>query len=130
MATYALFDAAALGAHLHTTVTPEAAESAELVVWGWLSAATGLAERPDPIPPDLLAWAIELGGMVYDNPTSLTVRQVDDARMESTEARRDAILSAAAEASDLPGSGRPTGSFPCARRWPDPAGFGTAAYCP
>jgi hypothetical protein len=120
MTTEALFDSAALGAYLHTSVSDDAAESAEAVVWGWLTAATGLTERPDPVPADLYAWALELGAMAYENPTSLTVRQVDDVRMESSEARRDAILQAAANASDVSTQGAPQGSFPCAPTWPDP----------
>lgn len=98
---------------------------AERVVAGWLLDATGLTEFPDPLPEQLWAWAVELGGIYYENPTSLET----DASGEVTSGwgmdRRSQVLDSArawARRTYGPlqgGTPRPRGTFPPARPWPD-----------
>lgn len=101
------------------------AEHAEKVVAGWLLDATGLTEFPAPLPPQLWSWAVELGGIYYENPTSLET----DASGEVSSAwgmdRRSQILESARAWSlrtygrGQGGAPRPRGTFPAAGRWPD-----------
>jgi len=62
---------------------------------GWLMSATGLSSWPAVIPDDLWAWAIELAGIAYRNPTSLTSETVDAYTMAADSARKAEILAAA-----------------------------------
>lgn len=99
----------------------EAAELAEQVVAGWLADATETdVDSFDP-PKQMFAWAIELGGIAYENPTSMS----DDAAGETRSAwmdRRVQILAAARRWASRPSSTGPVlprGSFPPAQAWPD-----------
>jgi hypothetical protein len=77
---------------------------------GWLMSATGLASWPAVIPDDLWAWAIELAGIAYRNPTSLTSETVDGYTMAADSARKAEILAAAKAA--YGGASSPLYSFP------------------
>lgn len=62
---------------------------------GWLMSATGLASWPDPIPDDLWAWAIELAGIAYRNPTANTNESISDYSYSQDSSRRAEILAEA-----------------------------------
>lgn len=96
----------------------------EQVVTGWLTAEIG--SLPDPAPKQghpLFGWALELGGIAYENPTAMT----SDASGETNSAwadRRLQILAAArrwAETNGTAGAATPLprGSFPKAPTWPE-----------
>jgi len=89
---------------------------------------------PAPIPDDLWAWHLELAALLYDNPTSaerISLGRLTVSWGPQAAARATAIL-AAAEAAYGPigASGGPTGSFPSASPWPDPACTGIPWSCP
>lgn len=96
----------------------------EQVVTGWLLAEIGTL--PDPAPTQghpLFGWALELGGIAYENPTAMTDDQAGETRSAWAD-RRLQILAAArrwAEANGTTGTARPLprGSFPRAKPWPD-----------
>ncbi|WP_435199567.1 hypothetical protein [Janibacter sp. GS2] len=96
----------------------------EHVVAGWLLAEVGTL--PDLAPEEghpLFGWAIELGGIAYENPTSMSDDQAGETRSAWAD-RRVQILAAArrwSEANGATGSSTPVprGSFPKARSWPD-----------
>lgn len=122
-----LFTPPQLSAWLQYPVETAAAEIVERVVAGWLLEATGLASLPSP-PPELFSWALELGGIAYENPTSMSTDQAADVT-QSWGDRRSQILRSAAKWAQrvLPEQAPsstvgPRGSFPAARSWPDPAG--------
>jgi hypothetical protein len=77
---------------------------------GWLMSATGLSSWPAVIPDDLWAWAIELAGIAYRNPTGLTSETVDGYSMGADSARKAEILAAAK--ARYSGAGSPQYSFP------------------
>lgn len=101
----------------------DTAKLVEQVVTGWLTAEIG--SLPEPAPTEghpLFGWALELGGIAYENPTSMT----SDAAGETNSSwadRRLQVLAAArrwAEANGSTGSSPlPRGSFPKAKAWPD-----------
>lgn len=120
MATTALIAPGDLQTHLRLeAVDTPAAASAERVAWGWLSEATGLTERPDPVPDVLWSWALELAGLVYDNPRALATEGTGPFGDTRERGRREAILAAAARHYGR-GGGVPRGTFPDAQPWPDP----------
>lgn len=119
MATQALVGPNELSTHLGKTVDNARAASAERVAWGWLSEATGLAQRPEPVPDDLWAWALELSALVYTNPKGLASDGAGPFVATRERGRREAILAAAARRYGT--SRGPSGSFPPAQAWPDPA---------
>jgi hypothetical protein len=77
---------------------------------GWLMSATRLTEWPDPIPDALWAWAIELAGIAYHNPTGISREQIDDYLVQYSGERRAEILAAATAM--YAGATAPRGSFP------------------
>lgn len=88
---------------------------ARRVVSGWLKDATQLADWPDPVPDDLFAWALELGGLVYNNPEALAIDTTGATSATWERGRRDAILDLARAAYADPdggASGGPVFSFP------------------
>lgn len=97
----------------------------EKVVAGWLTAEIGaLPETEAAEGHPLFGWALELGGIAYENPTAMT----SDASGDTTSAwadRRLQILAAArrwAEANGMTETTRsplPQGSFPKASPWPE-----------
>ena len=101
--------------------TDDQAALAELIVWGWVSDATGLDTRPSTVTSDLFAWAIELGGIAYRNgETRSQVGQVSSMHAND-DARRNEILARVSAASDVGTQlGAPQGCFPPAQCWPDP----------
>lgn len=118
----ALFTADDLTDWLHTSVTAGEAEITESVVWGWLKPILQLDERPAQLSDELRAAAIELGGLVYTNPASLSDDMTGPFRKKFELGRREEILLQAAnggEPANVPA--KPTGSFPPAHRYPDPA---------
>lgn len=115
-----LFSVVDLAGYLHAQVDASQAAVTERVVFGWIKGATGLTERPNLVPEDLWAWAVELGALQYSNPEALK-STIADGNTGSTWAadRRDAILASVKHAYGG-GSGRPQGAFPAAEPWPDP----------
>lgn len=113
-----------MGKTLDDTRATEAIRVAE----GWLLSATRIDPWPstdlgDTIPEDLRAWCMELSALCYvNNPKSTTQRQTGGVvtAWEPTElAKREAILSAARARYNM--INQPSGSFPPAQCWPDPA---------
>ena len=97
----------------------------EQVVAGWLLAEIG--SMPDPAPAaghPLFGWALELGGIAYENPTAMSDDQSGETRSAWAD-RRLQILAAARRWAESNGmtddtnSPLPQGSFPKARPWPD-----------
>lgn len=121
--TTQLFNAAELGAWLRQDVTDESAVAVERVVWGWLRPVLGLSERPEEPSEELVAWAVELGGIAYANPEGLSSYQLEDESTTYSSERRDEILRVAQGGGVIPDGGVPVprGSFPRARQYPDPA---------
>lgn len=100
----------------------------EQVVTGWLLDTTELDALPDPLPPQLFAWALELGGIAYENPTTMTTDQTVDQTSSWATTRRGEILDAARawarRQPDNPTSGSaagalPSGEFPPPQCYPD-----------
>lgn len=117
-----LFSQTELSDHLQYQVTAAAAVSAERVVWGWLKQATGLSERPDPVPEEMFSWAVELGAIAHENPGGLSTSTTGDEQSQWDRARRAEILDAAASGgTGTPARDAPRGRFPAAQSWPDPA---------
>lgn len=106
-----LFTPSDLQQFLRRPVEDTSAAQAERVASGWLTAATGIVTWPEPLPPDLYAWALELGAAVYDNPVGLKTLTVDNITRGYGGERIAAILAAArARAGSL--AGAPRYSFP------------------
>lgn len=125
MATTALFDTDKLTQWLGFVVTEERAVVVEQVVWGWLRPILAADARPDPVPPELFSWALELGAIAHENPAGLSSKQFGDVAEAYSAERRDEILEAVAESALGSGGATsrlsPRGSFPPARCYPDPA---------
>lgn len=77
---------------------------------GWLQDATDLTVWPDPVPDYLWAWAIELAGIAYDNPTANASESTGGVSTTKDRARRAQILEAAQQKYNP--AGKPQGSFP------------------
>jgi hypothetical protein len=77
------------------TVDTETATRVRRYANGWLMSATGLSSWPDPIPDDLWAWAIELAGIAYRNPTALSQETTGSYSFSQDRAAKEAILAAA-----------------------------------
>jgi hypothetical protein len=107
-----------LGTYLQQPVRADSEDVAIAVAEGWLyGACTALASwPPDPVPPDLRAWCLELAGIAYTNPEGLATRTVGDDTHMWILSRRAEILKAA---TIRYGGARPQGSFPEALDWPD-----------
>lgn len=124
-----LFTPPQLSTWLQYSVEQHNAQLVEQVVAGWLLEATGLPALPDPVPPQVFAWALELGGIAYENPTSMSTDTTADIT-SSWGDRRSQIFAAArrwaqsVNPADVatPPVPAPRGSFPPVRHWPDPAG--------
>lgn len=124
MATTALFTASDLNALPGITgVTDAEATAVEAVVWGWLQPLLKVTDRPDPVPPNLFSWALELGVIYRSNPEGLKSYSLDTESSTYDHDRIDAILRTAAGGGAVaPGAApAPSFSFPSARRYPDPA---------
>lgn len=125
MATPPLFDSSQLTDYLQYPVSAEHATIAEQVVTGWLVDAIGSTPFPDPLPPQMFSWAIELGAIAHENPGGLYSETVGDKTTSWDRQRRAEILGyvkAWATGAAAPGAvPSPTGSFPKARPYPDPA---------
>lgn len=96
----------------------------EKVVTGWVFQATEWTAVPDPLPPQVFSWALELGGIGYENPTSQSDDQTDLVRSAWRD-RRSQILAeirtwARSNGSAASGSPAPRGRFPGALPYPDP----------
>ena len=106
-----LFDLGDLPSWLQVPeVDTETATRVRRAVNGWLQDATGLTTWPSPVPDDLWGWAIELAGMVYDNPTAQLVASSGGVTDTYDRARRADILAAARRKYNT--SGQPQYSFP------------------
>lgn len=94
-----LFDLGDLPSWLQVPeVDTETATRVRRYVNGWLQDATGLSEWPNPVPDRLWAWAVELAGIVHENPTAKWSQTIDDyvsVEDRGAQARRNQILAAA-----------------------------------
>jgi hypothetical protein len=110
-----LFDLGELPSWLQVPQVDTATETRiRRYVNGWLQDATGLDTWPSPVPDKLWAWAIELAGIVYENPTAKWSETIDDYATgydHGPNARRTEIL-AKAQAAYNATSGKPSYSFP------------------
>lgn len=123
MTTTALFTADDLNALPEISgVTEAEATAVERVVWGWLKPVLKVTERPDPVSDELFSWALELGGIYWNNPTDLDSKKTGPFEEKYGE-RAAEILHVAATGGATPAGTalRPVGSFPAARAYPDPA---------
>ena len=105
-------------------VTVARGQLVERVVWGWLKPVLGWDDRPTDVPDELFAWALRLAAIVAENPAALE-SQTRGPFSEKYAADVESILDEVRN-SDLPtgsaaGAGRPTGCFPEAPTYPDPA---------
>lgn len=73
-----LFTPGDLGQALQEDVDEAAAVQAERVAAGWLRYATRLEVWPDPLPEELYAWGLVLGGEYYTNPERYTSATAPD----------------------------------------------------
>lgn len=109
-----LFDLGDLPSWLQVPgVDTETATRVRRYVNGWLQDATGLDVWPDPIPDRLWAWAIELAGLAFDNPTAKWSETIDDSITvyeRGAQGRRQEILQRARKVYNS--AGRPQYSFP------------------
>jgi hypothetical protein len=121
MPTYVpLFTAEDLSQLVPDEVEESKAARVERVVWGWLSPALGLTERPDQVSDQLFSWAVELGAIFHENPTGLSTYHLGQERFGYSSERRAEILSeATASTAGVPATAS-QGSFPDAQAWPDP----------
>lgn len=120
-----LFTNTELSDWLGKPVTEARATVAERVVWGWLQPILGSDTRPEPVPDDLWAWAIELGAIAVENPTGLDRKTIGPFTEDYSSERRAEILDEVRQ-SPLGGGtgaigGQPGGEFPEAACYPDPA---------
>lgn len=122
----ALFTADDLTGLLRKPVTDTSAVLVERVVWGWLRPILDVDARPTPVPDELFAWAVELGGIAYENPIGLSGKGIGPftEQYSGLRDRRETILEdvrawAAEQGGTSPTA--PRGSFPPAQCYPDPA---------
>lgn len=110
---------------LHKEVAIDDAVLVERVVWGWLRPILGWDERPAEIPPELFAWALQLGAIAHENPAGLSAKTIGPFSVQYSEERRLAILDEVARSSLPTGPSatahEPSGDFPPAACYPDPA---------
>jgi len=107
-----LFDLVDLPSWLQVpSVDTETATRVRRYASGWLKNATQLTPwPPDPVPDDIWAWAIELAGIAFRNPSGAASQSIDDYNVSYDAARRVDILAAAKTA--YGGSSLPRYSFP------------------
>lgn len=112
-----------LGDWLQYPVVQDSALLAEQVTAGWLKDALGVTELPAaPKGSSLFSWALELGGIAYENPLALMSGSLGDEASTYDRTRRDRILAAvAASAARGAGGSGPRGCFPPPAVYPDPA---------
>ncbi len=125
-----LFTSTELSDWLQYTTVPESVLMVERVVAGWLLEATGVdwtLTHTGDLPTTVAGWAIELGGIAYENPTSMTADQTGDIQSGWRD-RRSQIMDAArawaqANLSTAPTSAPavPRGRFPAVVALPDSA---------
>lgn len=127
MTTPPLFTADDLNGLLGVDVTDVRATAVERVIWGWIKPRLGVDDRPDPIPDEVFAWAIELGAIVLENPTAKTQQSngpfatVFASRSGSATQRRKEILDEISASLLGAGGLRPRGNFRPPHRYPDPS---------
>ena len=109
-------------------VTQDSADLAEEVALGWLSGVTQVEDwQSHTEDPVVKAWVLELAGIAYENPTSMTQDQAGEVQSAWQRDRRSQILDAAAAWAARKGLLADTtatlsrGSFPPAQPWPDQA---------
>jgi hypothetical protein len=89
----ALFTRDEFASYLHTAVDNSSTDVVERVVWGWLSAATRLTDRPDPAPDDLFVGHRTAARL--NNPAAASNESQDDYSVGNDRMRRNEILAAA-----------------------------------
>lgn len=127
MATAHLFNVDDLCELVDEDLSDERFAVVEKVVWGWVSDALGIDTRPDPLPPALEGWSLELGANFHENPGGLAEYQLGEERSKfSAERRRELLELVAASGnggatpSTYAGGPRLTGRKLC-EPYPDPA---------
>lgn len=92
------------------------------VVNGLLLDAAHLQVWPDPLPPQVFSWAVELGAISCENPAGAAVDGTDRVTLQWNEQRRNAILASARDWGNQIRDGdvvpSPKGCFPPATRLP------------
>jgi hypothetical protein len=111
---------------LGDAIEADTAALALSVAAGWIAGRSSLSPMPDVVPLDIWAAWLELAGIAYDNPTSMTSNQAgEEITMWAggSQDRRAAILAALESAYPRTTSG-PLGAFPMSNAdgpWPDPS---------
>jgi hypothetical protein len=94
------------------------------LVRAWLLDASGLDALPDPLDDVLWAAAVELAGLMADNPTSLMSRQTGPTgAMWPQRNQRESILNRVRSRYRAKRMA-PQGSYPAPSTWPQPAELG------
>lgn len=123
-----LFTRAQLAHWLHydgaDAISEEEFTVTHLVVRGWILQATQWATIPETVTEALFSWAIELGGIAFENPTSQTDDQTDLVRSAWRDRRTQLMAEirtwAVANGATVTGGPLPRGRFPSALPYPDP----------
>jgi hypothetical protein len=109
--------------HYDGDIAVDEATLVEKVVTGWLCNAAGLDQLPDPLPAAFFGWGLELGGIAYENPTSMSEDSAGDVSSAWGDRRRQILADVAAWGLRNGTSGDaaplPRGNFPPATPWPD-----------
>lgn len=105
-----LFTIEQLASYLQQDLDTSSATVARTVAQGLLLSATGLPDFPTPVPGDMFGWGLELAGLIYHNPLSVSSESVDDYRVAFDAGRREQILKQAARSYGT--AGTPQHSFP------------------
>lgn len=118
-----LFSPVQLQNLLHYEVHEDWAAAAEQVAAGWLSGATSITTWPEPLPSALAGWALELGGIAYENPTSMRSDGSGDTESAWYDRRSQILAQAERWADQHPeyraaAAGGPLGTFPPPPRFP------------
>jgi len=97
-------------------VDVDRAQLAVRVAAGWVRRVTGPAPWPTDLPEDLFSALLELAGLAYDNPTSMSQRGTGEISDGWVITRRAEILDGVRASWSTQAA--PTGSFPPAPMWP------------
>lgn len=108
----------------------ETAELAIQIATGWLSGVVGPISDSDQAVPEsgpVYAWLLELAGIAYENPTSMTQDDAGETKSAWADRRAQilqqahawAVATGTAPESQAPRAPAPTGRFPKPRPWPE-----------
>ena len=124
-----LFTAKDLSDFLQYPVEDATAAIDERVVSGWLAEEGLTYTGSDTVPDQVFSWALELGAIVHENPTSSTTDQTAGQMQAWSTTRVPTILLSVRRYAERLGLApvateavpAPVGRFPGARPLPDPA---------